>query len=89
MMEDHEFCDKCPGCRPALATLDGVKVGKPFDDDTPEMKAINKYWDNETEYRQRKAYIEVTLHNSRRPGELALCKQVMAGIQEVLENLPK
>jgi hypothetical protein len=82
MMEDHEFCDSCPGCRPALATLDGKKVP----DDDPKMVVINKLWDTQTTYAQRRAFIEVTLKNSRKPNDMRLCQEVMIKIQETLKD---
>ena len=82
MMEDHEFCDTCPGCRPALATLDGRKVP----DDDPKMVIINELWDTQTTYAQRRAFIEVTLKNSRNSIDVKLCQQVMDKIQEALKD---
>lgn len=82
MMEDHEFCDSCPGCRPALMSLDGRRVP----DDDPMMIAIMRIWDNETSYAQRRAYIEVTLKNSRKSRDLELCNQIMHKIQQVLKG---
>lgn len=82
MMEDHEFCDTCPGCRPALTTLDGRNVP----DDDPKMVIINELWDTQTTYAQRRAFIEVTLKNSRNSIDVKLCRQVMDKIQEALKD---
>lgn len=60
-MTHHEFCDHCPGCRPAL--IDG-ETGKLYAQDSPLMLEINRIWDKETTYAERKAFIDVTLHNS-------------------------
>lgn len=79
-MEDHEFCDSCPGCRPALMKLDGTRVAE----DDPMMIKINQIWDNETSYAQRRSYIEVTLKNSENPRDRQLCMQVMAMIQQAI-----
>ena len=81
MMEDHEFCDSCPGCRPLLINL---TTGKPYSNSEPEMMAINKYWDNETTFAQRRAYIEVTLKNSQATHDQKLFKEVVREIQRVL-----
>lgn len=83
MLEDHEFCDNCPGCRPAILDM---RTRRPLGPDTPEMKAVNEVWDKDTTYAQRRAYIEVTLHNSRQPGELRLAEQVMAKIQQAWDH---
>lgn len=84
MMEDHEFCDDCPGCRPAMLDM---KTGKPMPNDHPAMVEINRLWDNETTYAQRKAFIEVTLHNSRQPHEMRLFGEVQEMMQEALSKL--
>lgn len=77
MMEDHEFCDDCDGCRPAIASVDPkTGMAAPMPQDHPVMVAINEYWDNDTHYAQRKAFIEVTLHNSRLPNEMKLFQEV-------------
>lgn len=41
----HEFCDRCPRCRPAL--LD-VYTGQVLPDHSPEMRHINQVWDHDT-----------------------------------------
>lgn len=82
MMEDHEFCDHCPGCRPAVID---VQTGKPLPLDSPVMIAVNKVWNNETTYDQRKAFIEVTLHNSREPELMRLTQEVNDKIQSALK----
>lgn len=83
MMEDHEFCDNCPGCRPAM--LD-VEANKPVSRDDPKMQIVDRIWDNETTYAERKAFIEVTLKNSRLPNELKLAQRVIYKIQEGLRQ---
>ncbi len=83
MMEDHEFCDKCEGCRPAmLDPRTGVKVP----DTDPMMVSVNRAWDNETTFAQRKAFIEVTLKNCRNPVELRLYQEVVEIIKAALNN---
>jgi hypothetical protein len=74
MMKDHEFCDSCPGCRPAMMSLDGKRVP----DDDPMMIKVMSIWENETSYAQRRAYIE---ENAR---DRQLCMQVMHKIQQAL-----
>ena len=87
MMDDHEFCDDCFGCRPAIATVNPDNtVGPPMPQDHPAMVKINKYWDNETTYAQRKAFIEVTLHNSRISVEMKLANQVMERIRTIMQE---
>ncbi len=73
MMEDHEFCDNCSGCRPALIDM---QTKKPLSNDDPIMIAVNEAWDNDTTYAQRRAFIEVTLHNSRNPMDLERAQEV-------------
>jgi hypothetical protein len=85
MKEDHEFCDTCPGCRPAILDM---KKGTPFPEDHPVTQAVNKVWDNETTYEQRKAYIAVTWKNSQKPDDLRLSKEVLDKIQTALESVP-
>lgn len=88
MMEDHEFCDDCPGCRPALADFDPVtgQVKGTLPQDHPVMVIVNRIWDNETTFAQRKAFIEVTLHNCRNEHEMRLFDEVQQTIQEALAN---
>ena len=89
MMEDHEFCDDCEGCRPAIATVDPKtgEVGPSMPRDTPQMQAIDAYWDNETSYAQRKPFIEFTLHNRREPVLVERAQQVMSKVQQILKEL--
>jgi hypothetical protein len=79
MMEDHEFCDSCPGCRPAM--LD-ARTGKPIPNDDLMMVVINRIWDNETSYAQRRAFIEVTLKNAHDSHNMQLAQQVIRKFQE-------
>lgn len=53
-MEDHEFCDNCPGCRPAMLDM---QTNKPVPRNDPKMQIVDKIWDNETTYAERKAFI--------------------------------
>lgn len=80
MMEDHSFCDSCPGCRPAL--LDPT-TGTALPNDHPIMVKINHMWDTQTTYDQRKSFIEVTLHNSRDPVDMENAKKVAKMMQDV------
>jgi hypothetical protein len=83
MMEDHEFCDNCPGCRPAMLDL---QTNEPVPHNDPKMHIVNRIWDNETTYAERKAFIEVTLKNSRLPNELKLAQRVINKLQEGLRQ---
>lgn len=74
----HEFCDHCPGCRPAIIDM---KTGKPLPPDSPLMVAVDRMWNTETTYAERKAFIEVTLHNSRKPEDIELARKIMARIE--------
>lgn len=89
MMPEHEFCDDCPGCRPAIASFDPKtgQVGPKMPDDTPIMQAVNKYWDNDTTYEERHAYIEVTLHNSRLPAHMERCQRVLEQLQRIMQEI--
>ena len=84
MMEDHEFCDNCPGCRPAMLDM---QTNQPLDNDNPIMVVVNDIWDNNTTYAQRRAFIEFTLHNSRESYVVKLTAEVQNKLQSVLEAL--
>ena len=86
MLEDHEFCDNCPGCRPVMAPVDPQTgaVGQPLPQDSPEMKVVDRHWDNFTTWEERRAFIEVTLHNSRVPKMLGMAQKVMREMQWAL-----
>ena len=71
----HEFCDHCEGCRPAL--IDG-ETGKVYAQDSPLMLEINRIWDKETTYAERKAFIDVTLHNASDEKSFRLASSVAA-----------
>lgn len=83
MMEDHEFCDDCPGCRPAMLDM---KTQQPLSDDDPIMIAVNKIWDSNTTYAQRRAFIEVTLHNSRNTKDMSRTQEVMQKIEDACKE---
>lgn len=80
-LETHEFCDTCEGCRPAMLDL---KTNRPMPQDHPTMKKINKVWDNDTTYEQRRAFIDVTLHSRKTRVNMLLANQVMELIKAVL-----
>lgn len=63
----HEFCDHCDGCRPGMIGFDG----KVLPESDPLMMKISAVWRNKTTYAQRKAFIDVTLHNRHTPENLA------------------
>lgn len=83
MMEDHEFCDKCPGCRPAI--MDAT-TGEVFAPDSEIMIAVNEMWDNDTTYEERKAFIEMTLHNSRNPILMERAKIIFDKVESIMEE---
>lgn len=85
-MPKHEFCDECPGCRPAL--LD-VKTEKIMADDHPIMIAINDVWDYETSYGERKAFIDVTYHNSTNEEDKTSFLKIMKMFRSKLEEIEK
>ena len=78
MLERHEFCDHCPGCRPALLN---AETGQPLPADDPLMVKVAKIWATETTYAERKAFIDVTVHNSRAPADLRRCQSVVEKFQ--------
>lgn len=80
MMEDHEFCDNCSGCRPSLID---TKTKQRMADDNPIMIKINQIWDNETTYAQRRAFIKVTLHNSRNLVDLRRMQEVVQMFESI------
>lgn len=83
MMPDHEFCDSCPGCRPAMLDM---QTGQVMANDHPMMIVVNRIWDHETTFAQRKGFIEVTLKNCRNPHEMRLFQEVSEKIQAALDN---
>lgn len=85
-MRKHEFCDECPGCRPAL--LD-IKTGQIMANDNPIMVAINEIWDNKTSYGERKSFIDVTYNNSTNEDDRATTRKLMEMFQSKLHELEK
>ena len=83
MMEDHEFCDSCPGCRPAIFSME---TGRPLPPEDPIMIVVNDIWDTQTTYAQRRAFIEFTLHNSRNPQDMRLVAEVNQMIEAALKE---
>jgi len=77
-MTKHAFDPNCPDCRPVL--LD-VKTGRPLGPDDPIMKAVNRVWDASPREEQE-AFIQVTVHNSRDPKDLALLKTLSARMEK-------
>ncbi len=57
--------------------------------DDPMMIEVNRVWDNETTFAQRRAFIEVTLKNSKKPQDIKMFQEVAAIIQEALKDLDK
>lgn len=77
----HEFCDHCPGCRPALVD---VRTGQALPKDKEPMISILRMWRGQTSYAERKAYIQVKLHNSRNKSDIQLAFGVVEKIQRIL-----
>jgi hypothetical protein len=48
----------------------------PIPADEPMMVVINQIWDNDTTYEQRRAFIEVTLKNSRKSTDVEVAKEI-------------
>lgn len=71
----HEFCDHCEGCRPALIDSE---TGKVYAQDSPLMLEINRIWNKETTYAERKAFIDVTLRNASDAESFRLAASVAA-----------
>jgi hypothetical protein len=80
----NEFSDDCPGCRPALMTLDG----KPFPADSPEMVAIDAVW-AETSKMERIAWHNVTCKNSRSKLDMELTQPLVKKMQVALAKTGK
>ena len=47
------------------------------------MLAVNRIWNTQTSYAERKAFIEVTVNNSRDPADLRLVQAVAAKFEAV------
>lgn len=52
--------------------------------DSPIMIAVNQIWDRETSYAERKAFIEVTYHNSRAAEDMRLASAVAEKFQSAM-----
>jgi hypothetical protein len=76
----HEFCDHCEGCRPALLDL---TTGQPLPADSPLMLKVNQIWNHQTTYAERKAFIDVTVHNSRDAETVRLARAVIERIEGI------
>jgi hypothetical protein len=72
----HEFCDHCPLCRPGLID----QTGRVMPDDSPIMVIINRIWNRESTYAERKAFIDITLHNRHTTDNLRLAGGLMEKI---------
>ena len=83
-MSVHEFCDGCPGCRPAIVDMQTMRPIPPG----PTLDAINKMWDTETTYAQRKSFIEFTMRNSRAPDDVMRTAEVMEKIKAIMTAIP-
>lgn len=55
-------------------------------DDSPMMIAANKAWNEQTTYAERRAFILVTLHNSREPETMTLAQEVMAKMEREIKR---
>lgn len=81
---DHEFCDECPLCRPAIID---ISTGREMSPDHKLMKAVNRIWDQHTTYEQRRAFIRVTRFNSREAADVLLFEEVVTKIKQVSDLL--
>lgn len=45
------------------------------------MRTVNRIWDHETTYAERKAFMEVTVHNSRSREDLELAGSVVKKLE--------
>jgi len=79
----HEFCDDCPGCRPAI--LD-VQTGMPMGKNTPQMVEINRIWDEETTYDQRKEFIEFSMQTENPLPPSPAAMQFLQKASEVIQK---
>lgn len=79
----HDFCDTCPGCRPTMFNAD---TGEVYPDTDPRMIAINRVWNHETTYAQRKAFILFTVHNNREANVMALFAVVRAKMERAVST---
>jgi hypothetical protein len=85
MFENHEFCDHCPGCRPAMINFE---TGERYPDDGPFMVAVMRVWRNDTTYAERKAFIDVTMHNRHTEENMLLAAAVSKKFEKALRNAP-
>lgn len=78
----HIFSDTCPDCTPAILN---VTTGAVVPATDPMMIAVMRVWRGKTTLAQRRAYINVTVHNSTRAEDQRLCQQVMSLIAAAME----
>lgn len=81
-MPREYFDDECPGCRPAMMD---VKTGRPFADDSAEMKVVNHLW-GETTAEERRAWHRVTCQNSQSLVDLRIAKAFTDRVQDALTS---
>ena len=84
MLENHEFCDHCLGCRPVVID---ISTGQPFADDSAVMLEVNRLWNNRTSYAERKAFIDITVHNSRKSKDMRLAAPFLEQIAHVIKTI--
>lgn len=80
----HEYDPACPDCRPAF--LD-VKTGRPLPDEHPYMVAANRVFDAGT-FAERRAYVRVCVHNSRRRHDLDLAQALIRRMVKAAGEVP-
>lgn len=89
-IDDHDFCDTCPLCRPAMIELQQPGAQRP---DVKKLKkqkrVIDRVWDFDTSYDQRRAFILVTRNRSTDSADVELCRQVNEKIQAALALLER
>lgn len=79
-MPELHFCDSCSGCRPALLDAD---THQPLPDDHPTMQVVMPLWWSVSRD-VRRAFIYVTLHNSRDPDDLHLAQDFIRKVEQAL-----
>lgn len=79
----HDFCDSCPLCRPAVLDSEGKQLERGH----PVYDLVQRVWDNDTTYEERKAFILVTWHNSSDPKDLTLFGILNQKLQKALTEL--
>lgn len=81
-MGRHEYREDCPDCQPALVD---PSTGEVMSKTSEEMVRIMKMWWKRP-FEERRAYMNVTLHNSRLPADIILAEAIVRRIQAILDT---